>query len=170
MNRRLTIGVVLPLAVGMIAVAGAMHTPTSHTFAAAATAPPPPTYVATTIPPPPGPPTNTPTITPIPTNTPVPTATATPSPTSAPLGAQARLVGKSSLRHEGRYALVRWHMVYQLGIKGFRIFAGHKLLTRTLIHPHHSPNYSARVSWVKGGKYILQVRFKNGHARKFSVR
>jgi hypothetical protein len=164
MKRRLTLALVLPLAVGLMAIAGAMHVP-GHTSAAASTPPPPPTFVPTPIGSPPVPPTPTPTNTPIPTATNTPTATAT----SAPLGAPARIVQSASVSRQGKLSLVHWKMAFALGIKGFRIYSGHTLLTKTMIRPHHSPNYSIHVPWVKGGKYSLLVLFKNGHSQRISI-
>jgi hypothetical protein len=168
MKRRLTLALVLPLAVGLMAIAGAMHVP-GHTSAAASTPPPPPTFVPTPIGSPPLPPTPTPTKTPIPTATPIPTNTPAPTATSAPLGAPARIVQSASVHRQGKLALVHWKMAFALGIKGFRIYSGHTLLTKTMIRPHHSPNYSIHVPWVKGGKYSLLVLFKNGHSQRISI-
>lgn len=84
MNRRLTIGIALPVSVGLIAIAGVMHSPASHTFASAATPPPPPTFIPTTIPGPPGPPTATSTVTPTPLPTATTAPTVAPSATAAP--------------------------------------------------------------------------------------
>jgi hypothetical protein len=171
MNKRLLAGLMVPVAIGMLAVGGAMHTP-GHTNAAASTPPPPPTFVPTPIGSPPPPPTPTPThtpiptATPIPTNTPLPTATATPPPQ---VGAPARIVASTSVQRQGNIALVRWHMAFQLGIKGFRIYVGNKQLTKSMIRPHHSPNYSVRVPWVRNGHYVLRVFFKNGHSQRITI-
>jgi hypothetical protein len=163
MKRRLTLGLLVPVVIGMIAVTEAMHVPT-HTIAIAAPSspPPPPTFIPTPIGPPPGPPTT-------PTLTPVATPTAAPTATTAPLGASARIVASARVQRQGKMALVHWRMAFQLGIKGFRIYAGRTLLTRSLIHPHHSPNYTARVAWVRGVQYVLQVLYKNGHAQRFPI-
>lgn len=162
MKRRLLVGLAIPVIIGMTAVGGAIHSPSFHTFAAASTPPPPPTFIPTPIGPPPTQPTNTPTATPIP-------PTATPTATSAPLGAPVRIVASTSVKHQGKTALVHWRMAYQLGIKGFRIYAGQRNLTHSLIKPHHSPNYSHRVPWTNGGHYTLNVLFKNGHAQKIAI-
>lgn len=165
MTRRLTLALALLGIIGLLAVGGTWHAPTFHTFAAASTPPPPPGTVPTPIGPPPLPPSPTPTITPTATATSTPTVT----PTSAPLGAPVRIVASASLQHQGKLAIVHWRMAFQLGIKGFHIFAGRTQLTRSLIRPHHSPNYTARVPWVQGSKYALRVLFTNGHAQTISV-
>jgi hypothetical protein len=159
MTRRLTLGLASALAVGFLVAGGALHSPALHTLAAASTPPPAPTFVPTPIPPPPGPPTAIPTIAPAPS----------PTATTPPLGAPARIVASATVQRQGKTALLRWRMAYQLGIKGFRIYAGSTQLTRSLIHPHRSPNYSARVPWVKGDRYVLLVLFKNGHAQRLPV-
>ncbi|HLJ68055.1 MAG TPA: hypothetical protein VKX16_11910 [Chloroflexota bacterium] len=162
MKRRLTLGLALPLTIGLIMIAGAMRSPLSHTFAAASTPPPPPTFIPTPIGGPPSPPTPTPTNTPIP---PTPTAT-----TAVP-GVPARIVDKATLQHVGRTAVVRWHMTYNLGIKGFQIYSGKTLLTHSLIRAHHNPYYSARVPWKNNGHgYLLKVLLKYGHARVISIK
>jgi hypothetical protein len=165
MSKRLLVGLTVPVAIGMVVIGGAMRTP-GHTQAAAGTPPAPPTFVPTPIGSPPVPPTATPTKTPIPTATPIPP---TPTATSPAIGAPARIVGSTSLQRQGTIALIRWHMVFQLGIKGFRIYAGNRLLTPSMIRPHHSPNYTARVPWVRNGHYVLRVYFKNGHSSKVSI-
>jgi outer membrane biosynthesis protein TonB len=100
MTRSLSAGIVLPVAAGLVAMAGATHlTPTGVHAQSAATGtpeatavpivataapggapPPPPTFVPTAIGAPPAPPTDTPTVTP----TPAPTDTPTVAPTTAP--------------------------------------------------------------------------------------
>lgn len=112
--------------------------------------------------------------TPCPT-TPIPTATAPPpvvptATTSPPMGAPARIVARATLRHLGKSAVIRWRMAYALGIKGFRIYANHRLLTHNLIRPHRSANYVARVAWVAGQPYRLVVLFQNGRSRGIPVR
>ncbi len=99
MKRRLTLGLAVPLTVGLIAVGGIVHSPV-HTFASAGTPPPPPpTFVPTPVTPPPPPASATPTATattaptvaptntevpPVPTNTPKPKKTKTPVPVVQP--------------------------------------------------------------------------------------
>jgi hypothetical protein len=157
MNRRLGPGIALPLIVGLLIIAGTTRSPSLHTLAAASTPPAAPTSVPPTIPPPPGPPTL------------VPSVTATPTATTAPLGAPTRIVASASVQRQGKVALLRWRMAYQLGIKGFRVYSGSTQLTRSLIRPHHSPNYSVHVPWVRGGRYTLRVLFKNGHSQRLPV-
>jgi hypothetical protein len=156
MKRRLTLGLAIPVTVGLIALGVILHSPASHSLAASSTPPPPPSVVPTPITPPPPPP----------TNTPAPTATAT---ATTVLGANVRLVASASLSHAGKTATVRWHMAYQRGVKGFRIYAGKAQLTKSMIKAHKSPNYSAKVRWVKHGTYALKVLFKNGNSQRLAV-
>jgi len=118
-------------------------------------------------------PTNTPAATPSATNTPaapsVPTNTPIATATSAPVGAPARIVAQATVQRQGKAALLRWRMAYQLGIKGFRIYAGHRQLTHTLIRPHRSPNYTARVPWIPSARYALVVLYRNGHSLRVPV-
>jgi len=107
--------------------------------------------------------TNTPAAPSVPTNTPIATAT------SAPVGAPARIVAQATVQRQGKAALLRWRMAYQLGIKGFRIYAGHRQLTHTLIRPHRSPNYTARVPWIPSARYALVVLYRNGHSLRVPV-
>lgn len=112
--------------------------------------------------------------TPCPT-TPAATATAMPptavptATTSPPMGAPARIVARATLRHFGKTAVVRWRMAYALGIKGFRIYAKRRLLTRSLIRPHRSPNYTVRVPWMLSRSYRLVVLFNNGRSQGIAV-
>src|SRR5579884_4240180 len=121
------------------------------------------TVTATATPPPPPPPPSVATAT---ATAAAPTATAT----AAPLGASAVLVARANVRHVGASALVRWTMAYQLGVKGFRIYAHRRDLTPRLIHPHHARSYSARVPWTNGGHYSLHILFKNGHTQTKAIR
>ncbi|HZU14036.1 MAG TPA: hypothetical protein VFB58_14435 [Chloroflexota bacterium] len=121
------------------------------------------TGTATATPPPPPPPPSVATAT---ATAAAPTATAT----AAPLGASAVLVARANVRHVGASALVRWTMAYQLGVKGFRIYAHRRDLTPRLIHPHHARSYSARVPWTNGGHYSLHILFKNGHTQTKAIR
>src|SRR5437868_6020144 len=81
MKKRLSLGLGLPITIGLLALGNAMHTP-NHLYASASTPPPPPGTVPTAIGGPPGPPTPSPTATvpaPTATNTaPAPTATTAP--------------------------------------------------------------------------------------------
>ena len=134
----------------------ATATSTSTTIATPPTGPPPPpTLTATAAP------TDTPTV--APTNTP----TATPVPTA--LGVFPKVVSSAQIHHLGRVATVHWKMAYQLGLKGFRIFAGKKNLTSAMIKPHKSTRYTAHVAWVKHAKYSLHVLFKSGHQRTVTI-
>src|SRR5579859_927114 len=90
MKRRLSLGLGLPAMAGVVALGIAMHSGSTHGYAASSTPPPPPSTVPTPITPPPPPPTFTPTPAP-PTataTTAAPTATApaatTPTPTPKP--------------------------------------------------------------------------------------
>lgn len=87
MKRRITIGLAVPVAVGMMAIGSAIHYPVSRGFAAASTPPPPPTFVPTPISTPPPPPTTAPTEVPTtapPTSPPATTPPAQPTPTPVP--------------------------------------------------------------------------------------
>jgi hypothetical protein len=103
------------------------------------------------------------------TDTPTATAVATATTAPTPLGAPARLVASTTLKHRGKTATVTWRMAYQLGMKGFRIYAQKHNLTPKLIKPHRSPNYTAHVAWVSGGKYALHMYFKNGHSQTLAI-
>lgn len=157
MKRRLTLGLAIPVTVALVALGVILHSPASRSLAQSSTPPPPPSVVPTPITPPPAPPTNTPTVAPSPTAT------------TAALGANVRLVASATLTHSGKTATVHWRMAYQRGIKGFRIYAGKTQLTKSLIRTHKSPNYSAKVRWMKGSKYALKVLFKNGSSQRLAV-
>lgn len=103
--------------------------------------------------------------------TPVTTATTvSPTATSVPMGAPARIVDRATLRHEGKTVLVRWHLAFGLGIKGFQIYADHRLLTRAVIRPHRNANYTVRVEWISGRLYRLAVLFRNGRSQIVPIR
>lgn len=157
MKRRLTLGLAIPVTVGLVALGVILHSPTSHTLAASSTPPPPPSLIPTPITPPPPPPTLT------------PTAAPSPTATTAPLGANVRLVASASLTHKGKTALLHWRMAFQRGVKGFRIYAGKTQLTKSLIRTHKSANYTAKVRWVKGSMYSLKILFKNGQSQMHGV-
>jgi hypothetical protein len=60
-------------------------------------------------------------------------------------------------------------MAYQLGVKGFRVYAKSRDLTHKLIRAHRSPKYSTRVPWTNSGRYTLHILFKNGHSQTKAI-
>ncbi len=83
MKRRITIGLGVPVTVGLMAIASALHSPTGNVLAVSSTPPPPPSIIPTPISPPPAPPTMSPTPAP-PTATTVPATEVPATATSAP--------------------------------------------------------------------------------------
>jgi len=80
-----------------------------------------------------------------------------------------KLVSRTAVRHTGKYAVVSWTMAYQLGVKGFRVYAKSHNLTPKLIKPHKSNKYSTRVAWTNNGHYTLHTLLKNGHTRTKAI-
>ncbi len=104
------------------------------------------------------------------TGTPTATPTATPSPTSPPMGASARLVAEATIhKASGNTAVVSWHMAYNLGIRGFRIYAGKTQVSQATIRARRNPVYHARVRWIAGARYTLLILFKHGASRRIPL-